>query len=381
MPAYKDNKTGTWYVQFRYKDWKGERVQKMKRGFRTKHDALDWEREFLSQKQSDINMTFESFCQLYEQDIKPRLKLNTWKTKESIINAKILPFFAKRKLAEISPKDVIDWQNEVRKMTDSNGKVLSPGYLKTIHNQLSAIFNHAVRFYNLNANPAQKAGNMGKEGIVEMKFWTPDEYDRFSEAMMDKDISYHAFQMLYWCGIREGELLALTPADFDFDKKTVSITKSYQRIGRQDIITIPKTPKSVRVIQLPDFLSEEMKDYISRLYSVEPDTRIFPVTKSYLYHEMKRGCQETGVKKIRVHDLRHSHVSLLIELGFIPKAVADRMGHEAIDITYRYAHLFPTEQSRMADKLNKANENLHKEVNSDDYDKEDQDVTEEHGQP
>ena len=244
MPAYKDNKTGTWYVQFRYKDWKGERVQKMKRGFRTKHDALDWEREFLSQKQSDLNMTFESFCQLYEQDIKPRLKLNTWKTKESIINAKILPFFAKRKLAEISPKDVIDWQNEVRKMTDSNGKVLSPGYLKTIHNQLSAIFNHAVRFYNLNANPAQKAGNMGKEGIVEMKFWTPDEYDRFSEAMMDKDISYHAFQMLYWCGIREGELLALTPADFDFDSQLLNLRLLYNFYSSKCSAS-PKTyPKS-----------------------------------------------------------------------------------------------------------------------------------------
>lgn len=361
MPAYKDNKTGTWYVQFRYTDWKGERLQKMKRGFRTKHEAQEWEREFLSQKRSDTSMTFESFCQLYEQDVKPGLKLNTWTTKESIINGKILPFFAKRKLAEITPKDVIDWQNEVRKMTDHNGKPLSSGYLKTIHNQLSAIFNHAVRFYNLSVNPAQKAGNMGKEGKTEMKFWTPEEYDKFSEAMMDKDISYHAFQMLYWCGIREGELLALTPADFDFDNKTVNITKSYQRIKRQDIITTPKTVKSIRVIQLSDFLCEEMKDYISRLYGAESDTRIFPVTKSYLYREMIRGCQETGIRKIRIHDLRHSHVSLLFKMGFVPKAVADRLGHEAIDITYRYAHIFPKEQIAMADKLNEENEILHKD--------------------
>lgn len=361
MPAYKDNKTGTWYVQFRYTDWKGDRIQKMKRGFRTKHDAQEWEREFLSQKRTDINMTFESFCKLYEQDVKPGLKLNTWKTKASIINVKILPYFAKKKLAEITPKDVIDWQNEVRKMTDAKGKPLASGYLKTIHNQLSAIFNHAVRFYNLNVNPAQRAGNMGKEGMTEQNFWIPEEYEKFSEVMMDKDISYHAFQMLYWCGIREGVLLALTPADFSFDRKTVSITKSYQRIERQDVITTPKTPKSVRVIQLPDFLCEEMQDYISRLYGAESDSRIFPITKSYLYREMKRGSQEAGVKRIRIHDLRHSHVSLLFKMGFIPKAVADRMGHEAIDITYRYAHLFPTEQIAMADKLNAENEALHKD--------------------
>ena len=351
MAAFKNKENGTWYVQFRYTDWKGERQQKLKRGFATKKEAQAWEREFLMEKQADINMSFESFVGLYEKDIKPKIKLNTWITKESIIKQKILPYFQKRKLSEITAKDIIDWQNEIRELTDCHGRPLSKTYLKTVHNQLSAIFNHAIRYYGLQINPAQKAGNMGMEEKKEMLFWTKDEYTKFSEAMMDKPLSYYAFEMLYWCGIREGELLALTPADFNFDRGTVSINKSYQRINKQDVITTPKTPKSIRVIQMPKFLCDEMQDYFKMFYSLDSDSRIFPISKNYLHREMARGSKATGVKRIRIHDLRHSHVSLLIDMGFTALAIADRVGHESIDITFRYAHLFPTRQIEMADKL------------------------------
>ena len=352
MAAFKNRDNGTWYVQFRYTDWKEARQQKLKRGFATKKEAQAWEREFLMEKQADINMSFESFVALYEKDIKPKLKLNTWLTKESIIQKKILPYFRNRKLSEITAKDIINWQNEIRELTDCHGRPLSKTYLKTVHNQLSAIFNHAIRYYGLQVNPAQKAGNMGMEERKEMQFWTREEYTRFSEAVMDKPISYYAFEMLYWCGIREGELLALTPADFNFEHSTVSINKSYQRINKKDVITAPKTQKSIRVIQMPKFLCEEMQNYLKMLYGVESDSRIFPISKNYLHREMDRGSKAAGVKRIRIHDLRHSHVSLLIDMGFTALAIADRVGHESIDITYRYAHLFPTRQTEMANKLN-----------------------------
>ena len=234
---------------------------------------------------------------------------------------------------------------------DEKGKPYSPVYLKTLHNQLSAVFNHAVRHYNLKVNPAAQVGNMGKPKSREMLFWTKAEYLKFAEAMMDKPLSYYAFEMLYWCGVREGELLALTPADFDFEKQSVTISKSYQRIKGRDVITDPKTPKSNRVIQMPAFLCDEIQDYIKSLFAVEPRDRIFTVTKSYLHREMDRGAKEAGVKRIRIHDLRHSHISLLIDMGFTALAIADRVGHESIDITYRYAHLFPTRQTEMADRL------------------------------
>lgn len=184
-----------------------------------------------------------------------------------------------------------------------------------------------------------------------MQFWTLEEYKKFSEAMMDKTISFYAFEMLYWCGIREGEMLALTPKDFDFKAETVTINKSYQRLKGRDVITTPKTKKSNRTIKMPKFLCEEMQEYLGMFYGAGENDRIFPVSKSYMHHEMDRGAKEAGVKRIRIHDLRHSHVSLLIEMGFTALAIADRLGHESIEVTYRYAHLFPSKQTEMANKL------------------------------
>ena len=207
--------------------------------------------------------------------------------------------------------------------------------------------------YDLKSNPARKAGVIGKkESEKEMLFWTKEEYLRFSEAMMEKPLSFYAFEILYWCGLRVGELLALTPADFDFERKTIRINKSYQRLKREDVITAPKTDKSVRQVDMPDFLCEEIQDYIRSIYGVENDQRIFPVTKSYLHHEMDRGCAETGVKRIRIHDLRHSHVSLLINMGFDAVTIGNRVGHESIDITFRYAHMFPSTQKDIVKRLN-----------------------------
>ena len=158
--------------------------------------------------------------------------------------------------------------------------------------------------------------------------------------------------MLYWCGIREGELLALTLADFDFEKGTVSISKSYKRMDKRDVITAPQTRKSNRVIKMPDFLTEEIQEYAKQLYGVSKNERLFPISKNYLHREMTRGADEAGVKRIRIHDLRYSHILLLIEMGYSAVTIADRVGHESINITYNYAHLFPSTQHDMADKLN-----------------------------
>ena len=349
MAVYRDG--NTWRAVYRYTDWQGQRKQTQKRGFPTKREAQAWEREQLNKAKADLDMTFSSFVELYSEDMKSRIKENTWHTKEHILRTKVLPYFGTRKINEIQPKDVIAWQNEMINTRDENGKAYSPVYLKTLHNQLSAVFNHAVKYYGLHENPTSKVKNMGKSRNREMLFWTQEEYTKFANEMMDKPRSYYAFEMLYWCGIREGELLALTPEDFDFDKGTVSISKSYQRLNGRDIITDPKTLKSNRVVQMPDFLVEEMKDYMQRLYKIGPKDRIFEITKSYLHREMDRGSAAAGVKRIRIHDLRHSHISLLIQLGYSAVAIADRVGHESIEITYRYAHMFPTTQGEMAQSL------------------------------
>lgn len=138
------------------------------------------------------------------EDMKPRLKLNTFLTKKHIMETKIIPYFEKKSLAEITATDVIQWQNQLLSMRDENGMPYSQTYLRTIQNQLSAIFNHACRFYGLTANPSKQAGKMGKAKGKEMLFWTKEEYLKFSEAMKDKPVSYYAFEVLYWTGIREG---------------------------------------------------------------------------------------------------------------------------------------------------------------------------------
>lgn len=352
MAVYKEKRSNTWRVIYRYTDWTGERKQTQKRGFKTKREAQAWEHEQLNKVSSDLDMTFESFVSRYAEDTKTRLKENTWASKEHIIRTKLLPYFGKLKMNNITAHQIITWQNELMKHANKSGEKYSPVYLRSIHSQLSAIFNHAAKYYGLRENPCKKAGCMGKKKNREMQFWTKEEYLKFAEVMMDKPLSFYAFEMLYWCGIREGELLALTPADFDFEKRTVSITKSYQRLNGQDLITTPKTEKSNRVIQMPQFLVDEIQDYLKQLYNIQSNDRMFTVTKSYLHHEMDRGAKEANIKRIRIHDLRHSHVSLLIDMGFSATAIADRVGHESIDITYNYAHLFPSRQLEMADKLN-----------------------------
>lgn len=349
MAVYKDG--STWRVVYRFTNWKGERKQTQKRGFTTKREAKKWERETLLKQEAKLDMTFGSFFEIYEEDKKKRVKENTWEAKSHVIRTKILPYFKERKMEEIEPKDVIAWQNEMLAYKGEHGETYSPTYLKTMHAQLSAIFNHAVRFYHLSGNPAQKAGSMGSEEHKEMLFWTKEEYLKFADVMREKPVSYYAFEMLYWCGIRLGELLALVPSDFDFERNTVTISKSYQRLKGKDVITSPKTVKSNRTIKMPPFLCDEMKEYIHMFYEIGEKERLFQITKSYLHHEMDRGAKEAGVKRIRIHDLRHSAISLLIEMGFSALAIADRVGHESIHITYRYAHLFPNKQIEMAEKL------------------------------
>ena len=307
MGAYKD-KGGRWYVSVRYKNWLGEPSRKTKRGFATKRDALAWEREFLQKSAGSLDMTFNSFYEVYRNDLQNRIRQNTWVTKSSIIEKKILPYFGDKRVRDVKPVDVLHWQNIIMETTDENGMPYSPVYLKTIHNQLSAMFNHAVRFYGLPENPAAKAGNMGKEKCGEVLVWTKNEYLQFIETLKGKPASYYAFETLYWCGLRLGEMLALTPADFDFERKIIHVTKSFQRIKGEDIITPPKTEKGIRRVLMPDFYADKMQAYIESLQLNEND-RIFPFTKSYLHHEIRCGCAASGVKRIRIHGIRHSHIS------------------------------------------------------------------------
>lgn len=352
MSVHKDKNSGIWYVHACYRDWQGDKKRKVKRGFKTKREAVEWEREFQLQRADDLSMSFSQFVEVYAEDRRPRLKHSTWVSKEYMINHKLIPFFGNMSMNEIDPKTIIRWQNQLIESKSKHGKPYSQTYLKSVHNQLTAILTHAFKYYGLKSNPASKVGSIGKKHANEMKFWTREEYEQFSQVAMEEPRFYYPFQILYWCGLRVGELLALTYKDIDFEKMTVTISKTYQVLKGKVYITEPKTPKSKRVVLMPEFLRDELRDYAALQYGHRETDRIFHVSKSSLNYHLKSNADKAGIKRIRVHDLRHSHVSLLIELGFSPVAISERVGHESIEVTLRYAHLFPTKQKEMADRLN-----------------------------
>ncbi len=195
MPAYKDKTTGSWNVQFYYKDWTGKNKKKYIRGFGTKKEAQEYENSYKSQKAPCINMLFGDFWVVYTNDVKPKLKYNTWMTKQHIVETKILPYFKDRSISEITPRDIVQWQNEMRGLKTPSGKEFAGTYLKTLQSELSCIFNHAVNFYELGSNPARKAGSLGCGQADEMLFWTKEEYLQFVPTVADKPYSYYAFEL------------------------------------------------------------------------------------------------------------------------------------------------------------------------------------------
>lgn len=199
---------------------------------------------------------------------------------------------------------------------------------------------------------------------MRIDFWTLDEHQAFIKQIQPESRYYILFQILYWTGMRIGELLALTKSDIDFRSCKISITKTYYRNDGQDIITAPKTNSSIRVIEIPGFLAEEIEKYMSRIYGLKDEQRLFPIVQEAVQHKLKREIQKGNLHKIRVHDFRHSHVAYLIHQGIEPLIIKERLGHKDIKMTLNtYGHLYPTRQREVADMLDKIHVENGKEEN------------------
>lgn len=348
MPVYKDEKRNTWYCKCNYRDWLGESKSKMKRGFATKKEALEWEREFLQRQSASMDMKLSSFVDVYFEDKAPRLKERSIMTKRTLIETKILPYFGDKQMNEITAVDIIKWQNALL------NQEYKPTYLRMIQNQLTALFNHAERFYDLKDNPCKKVDKMGRANAKGLNFWTKDEFEVFIQCFTEEEEMYRIiFLMLFWLGCRVGELLALISEDIDFENGAVSISKTYFRRNKTDYITAPKTESSNRKITIPQFLLEEIKQFLDRQYELMPEERIFPITDRAIQKKMKQKTEQAKLKPIRVHDLRHSHIALLIENGMQPLVIAQRVGHDSVNTTMNiYGHLYPNKQKQVADLLN-----------------------------
>lgn len=355
MPTYKYTlKSGKtmWYAAFHYTDWTGRRRHTCKRGFHTQREAKEYERSFLDQQSVSCDLLFSSLVENYLEDMDHRLKPTTMINKRNIIDNLILPYFSHFKVCDIDTIKIRKWQNELLSSLNAHGKPYSPTYLKGVNAQLSTIMNYAVKHYRLPSNPCQIAGGIGKSKAGEMHIWTQEEYERFSSHIKKSAVKL-AFDVLFYTGIRSGELLALTPDDILPDKR-LSINKNYAKINGKEFFLEPKTPKSKRTLALPDFLYEDILEYVSQLYGIQPSDRIFYFTKYLLSGQLKRHAKAAGLEPIRLHDFRHSHASMLIDMGFDILEISERLGHESPKTTLEtYSHLYPDKDKKVAAALNK----------------------------
>lgn len=361
MPAYKDKDTGKWIARFYYTDYQGMSRQKWKQGFEKKKDALAYERNFLEHIQGSPDMSFQSLWENYQHDKEFEIKETTWMVKQNLVNIKILPFLKEYPINEIDERVIRKWQTKMQSLTDSKGQLYSQTYLKRINNELSAILNHAVKYYKLPYNPMHVTGSIGAKNADQKNFWTLDQFNKAMDfykewsghKMRRSNIKMYilVFHILFYTGIRVGELLALTANDISGNK--MSITKTFNRIKGQDVISMPKTKSSIRTITVPSFIINMVNDYINTLYGYESKDRLFQAAgKSQISRQIQLICKYTGLPRIRTHDLRHSHASLLIKEGVQPKVIQSRLGHKDIQTTLNtYSHLWEGADDEVSDLL------------------------------
>ena len=341
MPAYK-NDAGRWYCAFYYKDWTGRRKKKKKEGFSTKREALEWERRYIEEQAGAPTMSFEALYGLYKKDCTCHLKKSTMISKFAMIDKHILPRFRRLCITEITPATIRAWQTEVL------GKGYSQSYCYSLHRQLSAILNFACRYYGLQSNPVARAGSIGRNE-VHQAFWTLDDFHRFAMTLTDP-AQIMLFYLLFWTGCRIGEVLALTWDDVDAD--AIHISKTMSRLRGAPYIRAPKTRESVRTVPLPAFISSMLTDY--KQLTVYTGPELFQITSSAAARLLARHAKQAGLERIRIHDLRHSHASMLIQAGVPAIAIAERLGHKNAQTTLRvYAHLYESTKDEVVSVLEK----------------------------
>lgn len=349
MSVYKDKTTNNWVLSLRYHDIDNNAKRKTKRGFKTKRAALEWKRKFLASidEVDNLKLTLDEFFDIYIRDIETRLRDTTLKTKQFIYKKHIGPYFNNMQIKQIKSSFIIGWQNQLNKQN------LKPTYLRSIDTQLRSIFNHASRFYGLKSNPMTIVPRLGNETPSTMNYWTKEEFDRFISVIDDEVIQLH-FYILFYTGVRLGEFLAIRLKNLDFNLKHIEINESARYENKEYIFSKPKTPKSKRIVTIPNFLVQRIKIYIDRFYFIDEEEQLFQTTPSRLTRAIEKYTAIAKIKKIRIHDLRHSHASLLINQGVQPNIVQERLGHEKIETTLRtYSHMYPNKQYELAEYLNK----------------------------
>lgn len=336
---------------FRYTTWEGKRKQVKKSGFATKREAQAYERDFMQRVSGSPDMLFKNLWEIYKQDYQCRVKKSSYISAVTNFEKRVLPSFENMPVNQITANDVRKWERELQSKNE-----LAPASIQSLHGHLSSVLHFAQKFYGLPTNAATIAGYSVKieSKPNELHFWTVEQFKKFDAAAQGDEPFRTLFLLLFWSGIRVGEAMALTIGDIDFDEGTINISKTYHRFDKQDIVTAPKTPNSNRVVPIPSQLLDVLREFIKHIPHATKKTRLFEsafVVKTVRNH-FYQITEKAGLPRIKVHDLRHSHASMLIQQNVPPIVIRDRMGHKSIQTTLDiYSHLYPTKGGEIADIL------------------------------
>ena len=360
MPVYQNKTTKLWKYRVYANDIYGVRRQFEKSGFKTKKEALKAANDFINDDNSRItDITFEELWNNYKDYIVLKQKKQSFRKTVSKFNNHILPYFKNYKVKNITASVYTKWQSEIEK------KGFKHKYNSSLHGSVVTILNYAIKFHGLKENIASKIGNFKRKNdlVSNVNFWTIDEYQKFIYVV--DDIIYKTFfETLYYTGLRQGECLALTWNDFKDDYLDIYKTISKEKEDGKYIINPPKTIKSTRTIRLDKELIKslnKLKLYYQNFVGFNDNFYIFgginPLAPTTIGRKRDKYCKIANVKKIRIHDFRHSHASLLLSYGVPITVISKRLGHSDINMTLNtYSHLIPKDEDKAIDIINKIKE-------------------------
>ena len=355
MAVGKDKTTKKWYSKFRYHDFTGKSIQKRKIGFKTRKEAMKWEEDFIAMHEGQERIIFKHAYEKYINDCETRLKKGTVFIKK-IIRKHYTPL-DDMALADITPSIIRAFQNKYMLKTDDNGKlVYTKKTIQCQNNHLSAFFTWACKLCGLAINPVKAAGTItirdtAKKPEVIKNIWQLADFQRFIESVERPD--YHLiYSLLFFCGLRRGEALGLRVKDVDLENGVLHIKQNKTTLG----IDTPKTKTSKRTVSLPNNIVIELRQYIGKKYKPSTTELLFTMSPDRVSDYFREKQKKLGMTpRIRLHDLRHSHASMLINLGFSPDVVADRLGHSNASMVLNiYGHMYPSKRIEVVDALNKA---------------------------
>ena len=338
MTAYRQE-SGTWYVKFRYTDWTGKRRQTTKRGFKTKRDALKYEREILASAVHSPEMTVGALCDAFLADRKPRVRASTYANYEALFRRYIRPKLSDVQIKSVTATVMSGWQRWMLARENTRGKALSPATIQLANTACHALFRWAERMGYIGRSPLANLPTIG-HSVRRKGFYELDEYERFLAAGKG-DKQYEAarlcFDVLFYSGMRIAEFYGVGGEDLDFSRNIIHVRKACNAAGE---LCPVKNEQSVRDIPMPRAIMQRIKRYTKRLMEL-PDHQIWPLNYMPLYKILKKWANLADLPEITLHGLRHSHVSYLVSLGVPLPVISRRVGHANPSITLRvYSHFY-----------------------------------------